>query len=264
MGGFPIWYELMAPDPAKVAPFYKAVMGWDIPAEGNDIPNGSQYREIKRADGANAGGLLTLTKEMAEHGAQPFWAIYFDVTDVDASVTKATGMGAAVLMAATSMDGIGRIAMLADPQGAPFYVMAPTPPADDPDAQSDVFKPDAPGHAAWNELNTHAAVEQIAFYTALFDWHMDGEMGMPGDHIYKFIMHGDVGIGAIGSMKPEGMPSAWMTYFRVADIDAAKAAVEANGGSVMHGPHEVPNDDHIIVALDPAGAAVGLVGRRAA
>ena len=39
--GQPIWYELMAPDPAAVAPFYRAVGGWEIPAAGNAMPNGS-------------------------------------------------------------------------------------------------------------------------------------------------------------------------------------------------------------------------------
>ncbi|MFB0613202.1 VOC family protein [Aurantiacibacter poecillastricola] len=262
MDGFPIWYELMVPDPAKVAPFYKAVLGWDIPAAGNAMPNGSEYREIARAGGGPAGGVLTLTPEMADGGARPFWAIYFNVSDVDASVDQAKAMGASVLMEPMSMEGIGRMAMLADPQGAPFYVMTPVPPASDPDAQSDVFRSDTPGHAAWNELNTQAASEQIEFYTTLFDWQIGEEMPMSGDDFYSFLMLGETGIGAVSPVKPDDMPSAWMVYFRVADIDAAKSVVEANGGSVMLGPQEVPNDDYIIVASDPAGATLGLVGRR--
>ncbi len=263
MAGFPIWYELMTPDPAVIAPFYKSVLGWTIPEEGNALPGGSEYREIARADGGSQGGILTLTPEMSEHGARPAWVAYWDVGDVDAAVERITGMGGTSLMPAMTMDGIGRMAMVTDPQGAPFYVMTPTPPADQPDAQSDVFAGDIAGRCAWNELSTDEAESQIDFYTALFDWQVSGEMPMPGEHIYKFVSRGDVGVGAIGSMKPEGMPSAWLPYFRVADIEAAKAAVATNGGSVMHGPHEVPNDDHIIVATDPSGAAVGFVGRRA-
>lgn len=262
MSGFPIWYELMAPDPLAIAPFYKAVLGWTIPATGHAMPNGSEYREIRRPDGGSAGGVLTLTESMAESGMPPFWAAYFDVADTDEAVSKAKAMGADVFMEPMTMDGIGRMAMIADPQGAPFYVMTPTPPADDPDAQSNVFKPDTPGHAAWNELNTDAAAEQIDFYTGLFDWQVAGEMPMPDAHIYKFLAHGDVGVGAIGSMKPDGMPNAWLPYFRVADIDAARTAIEANGGTLVMGPHEVPEGDHIVVAIDPSGAAVGIVGRK--
>lgn len=262
MAGLPIWYELMAPDPAAVAPFYDAVLGWTIPGEGNPMPNGSEYREIARADGGYAGGVLTLTEGMAEHGVRPCWLAYWHVDDVDATAEAAAGKGATVTMPPMTMDGVGRMAMLADPQGAPFYVMNPTPPADDPDAQSDVFAGDTPGRCTWNELNTDAAEDQIAFYTGLFPWQVDGEMPMPGDHIYKFLTCEGRGIGAIGSMKPEGTPSFWLPYFRVEDIDTAKSAVEANGGKVMMGPQEVPGDDHIVVAFDPAGAAVGLVGKK--
>ena len=261
MAGWPIWYELMVPDPAKVAPFYKAVLGWEIPERGNPMPNGSEYREIGRSSGGAQGGVLTLTAEMIEQGAQPAWLAYWHVDDVDSTVEQVTRMGGNLLMAAMTMAGIGRMAMVSDPQGAPFYVMTPSPPADNPDATSDAFNPDTPGHAAWNELNTDAAIAQIEFYTTLFDWRVAGEMPMPGDHIYKFLNHAEIGIGAIGSMKPEGMPSSWLPYFRVADINTAMTAIEATGGTIMHGPHEVPNDDHIIVATDPAGAAVGFVGR---
>jgi predicted enzyme related to lactoylglutathione lyase len=86
MTGTPIWYELMTPDPAAVAPFYRAALGWDIPAEGHDMPNGSQYREIRRADGGHAGGVLTLTPQMAGGGALPGWLGYFHVAVVDAAV----------------------------------------------------------------------------------------------------------------------------------------------------------------------------------
>lgn len=263
MAGLPIWYELMSTDPAGVAPFYKAVLGWTIPETGNSMPNGSEYREIERPEGGWQGGVLTLTEQMCDHGARPCWITYFDVDDVDAAVANVTAKGGHALMPATTMDGVGRMAMVADPQGAPFYVMTPTPPADDPDAQSDVFKGDTVGRCTWNELNTDAAAEQLDFYTGLFDWEVSGEMPMPGDHTYKFLELGTRGIGAIGSMKPDGMPNAWLPYFRVADIDNAKTAIEAKGGSVVMGPHEVPEDDHIIVAIDPGGAAVGFVGRRA-
>jgi predicted enzyme related to lactoylglutathione lyase len=262
MAGIPVWYELMTPDPAAVAPFYRATLGWDIPAAGQVMPNGSDYRAIIRADGGNAGGVLTLTAGMAAGGAKPGWLTYFQVDDVDASVEQAAASGSVVLIPATTMPGAGRMAMLADPQGAPFYVMDPAPPPDQPDAHSEVFKGDAPGHCTWNELNSDDAEGQIAFYTGLFPWTVEGEMPMPGDHVYKFLTCEGRGIGAIGSMKPPGMGNAWLPYFRVANIETATAAVTANGGTIVMGPHEVPGGDVIIVALDPAGGAVGLVGAK--
>src|SRR5690606_18806375 len=122
MAGRPIWYELMTPEPGAVAPFYRAVLGWEIPAEGHEMPNGSQYREIRRSHGGFAGGVLTLTPQMAGGGARPGWMTYFHVDDVDAAVAKATELGAAVHMPATTMDGVGRMAMIADPHGAALYL----------------------------------------------------------------------------------------------------------------------------------------------
>src|SRR5690606_23887921 len=176
--GRPIWYELMTPDPGGVGPSYRATLGWEIPAEGHDMPNGAQYREIGRADGGSAGGVLTLTPQMAGGGARLGWMTYFHVGDVDAAVAKASSMGASVHMPPATMDGAGRMAMIADPQGAPFYLMAPTPPPDKPDAQSDVFEPRSPGHAWWNELQTPDEPASTAFYRDLFGWSADNAMPM--------------------------------------------------------------------------------------
>jgi len=260
--GFPVWYELMSRDPAGVAPFYRALFGWEIPAEGTQAANGPDYRLIERADGGHAGGLLTLTPAMCAMGMAPVWLPYFHAGDVDALADSAAEHGAAVPLPPTDMPMAGRVAMIADPQGAHFYAIAPEPPAGQPDARSDVFDPATPGRCAWNELNTDGASGQEAFYTALFDWSMDGEMPMPDGHSYRFLACRGEGIGAIGSMKPDNAPSMWLPYFRVADIAAAEKDVTDAGGRIVMGPHEVPGGDRIIVASDPDGAMVGIVGRK--
>ena len=60
------------------------------------------------------------------------------------------------------------------------------------------------------------------------------------------------------------MRVGWLPYFGVADIGAAKAAAEANGGTINQDIHEVPGGDFIFVATDPAGALVGFVGPKGA
>lgn len=260
MAGMPIWYELMTPDPAAVAPFYRAVGGWDIPAAGNAMPNGSEYREIKRADGGNLGGALTLTPAMQDGGARPGWLTYFHVGDVDSAVAEAETMGGAVHMPATTMGGIGRMAMVADAQGAPFYLMDPTPPADNPGAKSDVWDREKAGHCRWIELATTDAPAARQFYTSLLGWKSDSSMPMGAAGDYLFVECEGNAIGAINPMIREGQPPMWLLYLGVDEIGRAAEAAKANGGRVLHGPHEVPGGDHVFVATDPAGAMIAFVG----
>ena len=255
-----IWYELMTTDAAAAKSFYDAVVGWSIDAQ----PSGDSavdYRMICRADGGHAGGLLALTEAMCANGARPGWFGYVQVADVDAAVATFTDAGGALMMD-NSMDGVGRMALVTDPQGAPIYVMTPTPPADRPDATSDVFSFHEAQHVRWNELATSDQDAAIGFYTGLFGWRQDGAMPMGEMGDYKFIHHGDGMIGAV-MRKPEGMPrSAWLFYIGVDDIDRAIDAVGTGGGAVMHGPNEIPGGEFTVVCVDPQGAAFGIVGPR--
>ena len=262
--GQPIWYELMTPDPGGVAPFYRATLGWDIPAEGMPNPNGSEYRMIGRADGNHAGGVLTLSSTMTEGGAKPGWLPYFYVNDVDAAAAKVWELGGQVHMAPSTIDGVGRIAMVADGQGAPFYLMKPTPPAGQPDAKSDVFQPKSPGHCVWNELETTDEPAATAFYTALFGWNAERTMPMGDKGDYRFVEVDGEQIGAINPWMADYMTVGWLPYFGVADIEAAKAAAESSGGTVTHDIHEVPSGDFIFTATDPAGAPLGFAGPKGA
>ncbi|MNC98787.1 Glyoxalase-like domain protein [compost metagenome] len=60
------------------------------------------------------------------------------------------------------------------------------------------------------------------------------------------------------------MTVGWLPYFGVADIDAAKSAAEANGGTIKQDVHEDPGGGFIFIATDPAGAPVGFVGPKGA
>jgi len=82
-----------------------------------------------------------------------------------------------------------------------------------------------------------------------------GEMG-----IYQFVDHGGKTVGAIMPKMPGG-PAMWGYYFRVPSIPAAIDRIGQAGGTVIHGPHEVPGGDHIVVGIDPQGAMFHLVGK---
>lgn len=255
-----IWYELMTPDPDAAKTFYDAVIGWDIAPR--DVGEGNMdYRMIRRSDGGMAGGVLALSQEMRDGGALPAWYGYVHVADVDTAKQAFEAAGGTVHFDQT-MDGVGRMALVTDAQGAPLYVMTPNPPEGDPDAKSDVFDYEKAQHVRWNELSTTDQDGAIAFYTGLFGWRQEGAMPMGELGDYKFLYRDKGMIGAVMA-KPSGMPrSNWVYSIGVDDIDRATAAVSGGGGALIEGPHQIPGGEYSAVCTDPHGVAFGLVGPR--
>lgn len=255
-GGF-IWYELMAADADAARHFYDAVLGWRIDAQSSGaIP----YRMIAAGDGDQVGGVLTLSAEMIAGGARPGWYGYVCVDDVDAELAALSQAGGTTCVD-QHVEGVGRIALVVDPQGVPLYLMDPIPPAQDAGAVSTAFDPAREGHVAWNELTTPDPAAAKEYYCARFGWELAGSMPMPGLGEYEFLALGGAMIGALMPL-PEGKTAGWTFYWRTGDIDAAKARVEAAGGTPLHAIQQVPGGDFVLTCSDPAGATFGLVGSR--
>ena len=263
-----IWYELLTTDVEAASRFYGSVVGWAATDSG--MP-GMDYR-LWSIGGANVGGLMTMPSQTASNSMRSMWLGYVAVADVDESVTGVTAAGGAVHMPPTDIPGVGRIALVADPQGALFYVMAPTgmtstgmtsPGMTSTGAEpSPAFAPGKPGHGGWHELHTTNWEAALAFYGAQFGWAQSDvlDMGPMGKYLL-FNTGGD----AVGGMMngPDPRPS-WLYYFNVEDIDAAKLRVEQAGGAVLNGPHQVPGGSWIVQARDPQDALFALVGPRKA
>jgi uncharacterized protein len=261
-----IWYELMTTDADAAQAFYGPLLDWRF--------GGSpEYLEIKANDD-HIGGILPLTAEMTDGGARPAWIGYIQVNDVDKMAESISQGGGAIYVPPRDLPEAGRVAMVADPQGAPFYVMTPKPTADNPDASSNAFSYDKPriGHCAWNELATTDVEAAKHFYGQRFGWVKDGEMDMGPMGKYEFLRHAGrapdgspMGAGMIGAIMPkvpEDPQSHWLFYFRVADIDVAVTQIETGGGRVHIAPMEIPGGDYSLSAADPSGAYFGLVGGR--
>ncbi|MFN4128880.1 MAG: VOC family protein [Paracoccaceae bacterium] len=253
--GTPIWYELMTHQPDASQAFYGRVMGWSF----HSPPAGSEpdYRIFQTPEGDGIGGVMH-TPDRTSLAA--IWAVYFGVSDVDAMAARVTKLGGKVHMGPQDIPGVGRFAFVADPQGATFYLMR-----GDSDADSTAFMPMKAGHCSWNELVTSDQVAALEFYGDLFGWIKTGAMPMGEMGDYTFIGHAEDDM--IGAMMNAPQPDAapfWNFAFTVPDIDRAKAAVEAGGGTIRHGPVELPGDqgDWLIQIDDPQGAKVMLTGKR--
>jgi uncharacterized protein len=115
--GTPIWNECITPDIAKATAFYAEILG--MGSETAEMEAGS-YTLLTNAEGRQIGGAMNPQME----GIPPHWNVYFNVEDVDASVTKADELGGKVIAPPFDVAGVGRMAVLADPQGAMFNLMA--------------------------------------------------------------------------------------------------------------------------------------------
>ena len=248
-----IWYELLTRDAKAAKAFYDGVVGWNIDAEAP--PGGMDYRMISASDG-QAGGVMQLNAEMLAGGAKPVWLGYIGVDDVDASVAAVVADGGQVHLPAFDIPGVGRLAMVTDPQGVPFYVMRGASPE-----SSTAYQRKGLQHVSWNELVTPDDAAALAFYEKHFGFRKVGALSMGPMGDYSFIANTESGDDAIGAVMktPEGAGPGWGFYFRVPDIEAAKTSVGALGGTVLSGPMQVPTGEMTLQCLDPEGVFFGLV-----
>lgn len=123
VGGTLCWADLSSPDPARATKFYGDLFGWKMTADTDDDPP-SGYQHIQNGD-QFIGGVLPNPKSEAK--VQPHWLPYFLVTNCDMTAAKAKELGAAFLLPPTTMEGVGRYAVIADPQSAVFAIFQPLP-----------------------------------------------------------------------------------------------------------------------------------------
>lgn len=244
-----VWYELMTTDLGAAEAFYRDVVGWTTQDSGMPGPGYT----VLVAGGRRIAGAMTLPQEVREAGGRPGWMGYIGVPDVDAAVSKLTGAGGQVHRPADDIPGIGRFAVVADPQGAAFVLFQPFGEPQDP------APPMTPGHVGWHELYAGDGAEAFAFYSGQFGWTKDQAMDMGPMGTYQLFAAGGMPIGGIMT-KPAAIPHPyWGFYFTVPEINAAVERVKAGGGQVLNGPMEVPGGAWIIQGLDPQGAAFALV-----
>jgi uncharacterized protein len=113
------WSELMTDDVEGSKAFYRAVFGWEAETQGPAGP--AAYTEWKVGE-RSVGGMMAKPEQMPA-GTPSFWGVYFAVADTDASVTRAKELGASVMMEPMDIEP-GRFAVLTDPVGAMFNVLA--------------------------------------------------------------------------------------------------------------------------------------------
>lgn len=115
------WNELGTRDVPAAREFYGKVFGWTV--EEQEMPGMGTYYTWK--DGEHVrGGMMDVTG-MIPDDAPPSWLVYFTVADADAAAATTKAAGGQVLNGPVDIP-VGRLAVMSDPQGAFFAVLAPT------------------------------------------------------------------------------------------------------------------------------------------
>ena len=246
-----VWYELLTTDVQAAAGFYRNVIGWST----QDMATPSGSYTILSVGQTGVGGLMALPSEALKMGARPGWIGYIGVSDVDTYVQRVIQAGGVVHRAAEDIPGVGRFAVVADPQGAAFVLFK---------GFSDQRPPQPPpgthGLVGWHELHAGECASAFAFYSELFGWTQADAIDMGTMGIYQLFKTGAEPVGGMMT-KTAAMPvPLWLYYFNVDDFDAAVERVKANAGQVVNGPHQVPGGNWIVQCLDPQAAPFALVG----
>lgn len=112
------WSELMTSDPAAATAFYSALFGWTV--QTSDMGTGP-YHMVKLGDTA-VGGVMGMPPDAPP--MPPHWGCYVTVDSVDDTLAKCAALGGKTLVPAMDVPGVGRMAVIQDPQGAVLNVMA--------------------------------------------------------------------------------------------------------------------------------------------
>ena len=235
-----IWTELLCNDANAAAAFYGRILPWASQPFGP----GSDYLVFTGNGGAPLAGNMSLPAEARAMGTAPHWRAYIGTDDVDAIVVQASRLGARILEAPRDLPGVGRAALLADPEGARFGVYRP----------QDSATPPEPAFT-WYELAARSRESALAFYQQLFGWKLARPLDMGGGFFYQtFGLDGkDLG-GAYTIQADRPMPPAWCPYANCASADEVAGKVIAGGGQLCHGPVDVPGGGRIAQFFDPQHA----------
>jgi len=125
-----------------------------------------------------------------------------------------------------------------------------------------------PGKIIWHDLLTHDPEGSRRFYEELFGWEFESASGGEGpdnNPAYMLIRHNGRLIGGMVdtvTLNNKRDISQWIISMSVADIDAAVAKFEADGGEVVTPPTDLQRRGKLAIVRDAEGALLGLLQTR--
>jgi predicted enzyme related to lactoylglutathione lyase len=232
-----VWRELMSSDLEGARAFYGGLFGWSW--SKMDMPNMEYW--VAAAGPEMVCGLMGQLE--APH---PFWASYLGVDELDAAVVTVTEAGGEICMPPTDIPGTGRFSLVKDPTGANVMLFEGSDQGAAPGGMPGMHT------FCWESLQTPDLEAAKAFYRTGGGWTytpMGPEMALAS-----------AGADMVADLGPQqmGAPPHWSTHVAVADLDAARAKVEALGGRVLVPEIPVPGFGRMCIFQDPQGAVLSV------
>jgi uncharacterized protein len=107
MGNPVIRWQIVTPDPDASATFFHDLFGWSVQQD-----NAMGYREIRTGNGGIDGGMWPAPPQ-----ERPFVQLFVAVPDVEACVARASGLGATVVVPASTLPDGDTMAVILEPSG---------------------------------------------------------------------------------------------------------------------------------------------------
>jgi predicted enzyme related to lactoylglutathione lyase len=117
------WTELATRDTKGARKFYTQLFGWSAKESSADAGAGMEYTEFS-VQGKPGIGMMSMPAQVPAQ-VPAYWMPYFQVTDCDASASKAKELGGSLMVPPTDLPNVGRFAVVSDPQGATFAIFKP-------------------------------------------------------------------------------------------------------------------------------------------
>jgi len=241
-----IWHELLTDTPAASEAFYTELFGWEFESVSFGFASAASanYRLI-RHDGRLIGGMIDQSRLDTDEDISQ-WVVLMATDDIERAVGVVAADGGTVFTPPTALANRGRIAVVADPQGALFALL------ETKDGDPLDYEPEL-NDFLWHELWTDDGAGAIAFYRRLAGYDLE-EKAVPDDEAYQFLSKDGVPRAGILLNPIEDLPPLWSTYVRVEDPAAITARVEALGGQVLLPVQDRALGGQVALIAGPSGA----------
>lgn len=239
-----VWRDLMTRDVAGAERFYGELLGWRF----DHTRRGDRPYVLARDGATRVAGIVDVSS-FPKAGAQ--WLSFMSVADVDKTVALVKSEGGEVLVPPREIASIARVAVVADPQGAPLGVARVHGDRPDP-AQP------TPGHFFWQEYLARDETQALDFYKRVAGYESaisESRLGVEY-HVLR-TTRPRAGLFRLPPTAVDVQPN-WLPYVLVNDPAAYASRVTALGGRIVVPPAPERRNGSLVVIADPGGAVVAL------